>query len=127
MALEQHGVAGETASWILKLGDPLGAAGVLSALFVISAVLSTTSNNGAAAVILSPVAWQVSQTSGLALEKTLLAVAFGTSCAYMLPFAHQCNLMVMGPGGYRTKDFAKVGLGMSLVMAIMTIVMLVVI
>ncbi len=127
MALEQHGVAGETANWILTLGGPFGTAGVLSALFVISAVLSTTSNNGAAAVILSPVAWQVSQSSGLALEKSLLAVAFGTSCAYMLPFAHQCNLMVMGPGGYRTKDFAKVGLGMSIVMAVMTIVMLVLI
>lgn len=124
MALEQQGVAGETASLILQLESPLGSAGVFAALFVISAVLSTTSNNGAAAVILAPVAWQVSQASGLELEKTFMAVAFGTSCAFMLPFAHQCNLMVMGPGGYRTRDFARVGIGMSLVMAAGTVLML---
>jgi di/tricarboxylate transporter len=124
MALEQHGVAGDTAAFILNLQAPLGSAGVFSALFVVSAVLSTTSNNGAAAVILAPVAWQVSAASGLPLEKTFMAVAFGTSCAFMLPFAQGCNLMVMGPGGYHTRDFARVGLGLSLVMAAGTIVVL---
>jgi len=38
-----------------------------------------------------------------------LGVAYGASCAFILPFAHQCNLMIMGPGGYKTKDFVKVG------------------
>lgn len=124
MALEQHNVAGETAKLILHVQPALGSAGLFSALFLISAVLSTTSNNGAAAVILAPVAWQVSVSSGIPAEKTLMAVAFGTSCAFLLPFAHQCNLMVMGSGGYRTRDFARVGLGMSLVMAASTILAL---
>ncbi len=124
MALEQHGVAGEMATFLVQLKSPLGSSGVFAALFVVSAVLSTTSNNGAAAVILAPVAWQVSSMSGLDLSKTFMAVAFGTSCAFMLPFAHQCNLMVMGPGGYRTKDFARVGIGMSLTMAVATVIIL---
>lgn len=124
IALEQHGVAAGTASFILGVEPALGTGGVIAALFVIAAVLSTTSNNGAAAVILAPVAYEVALGSTLGFDKTFLAVAFGTSCAYVLPFAHQCNLMVMGAGGYRTRDFARVGIGMSLVMAAGTIVML---
>ena len=124
IALEQHGVAAGMADFILGVEPWLGTGGVIAALFVISAVLSTTSNNGAAAVILAPVAYQVALGSPLGFDKTFLAVAFGTSCAFVLPFAHQCNLMVMGAGGYRTKDFARVGIGMSLVMAAGTILML---
>ena len=124
LALEQRGVAQEMASGVLALEGSLGAPGVIAVLFLVSAVLSTTSNNGAAAVILAPVAWEVTQGSGIPLEKTFMAVAFGTSCAFLLPFAHQCNLLVMGPGGYVTRDFARVGLGMSIVMAIGTVVLL---
>jgi len=124
IALEHHGIAAGTARAIVAIEPALGSAGVIAALFVISAILSTTSNNGAAAVILAPVAFAVAGHSTLSIETSFLAVAFGTSCAYVLPFAHQCNLMVMGAGGYRTKDFARVGLGMSLVMAAGTIVML---
>jgi di/tricarboxylate transporter len=51
----------------------------------------------------------------------LLAVAFGCSCAFVVPFAHQCNLMVATPGGYQTKDFAKVGAGLSLVVAVVAV------
>ena len=77
----------------------------------------TTSNNAATAVILAPVAAQAAAAGGIDLTKAFLAVAYGTSCAFLLPFAHQCNLMVMGPGAYETRDFARVGLGMSLVVA----------
>ncbi len=86
--------------------------------------LSTTSNNAATAVILAPVAWMAAQGSGISPTKAFLAVAYGTSCAFLLPFAHQCNLMVMGPAAYETRDFVRAGLGMSVVVAIGTITLL---
>jgi di/tricarboxylate transporter len=58
------------------------------------------------------------------VNKAFLAVAYGASCAFVLPFAHQCNLMIMGPGGYQTKDFAKVGIGLSIVMGVTAVVLL---
>ncbi|MHC5011921.1 MAG: SLC13 family permease [Planctomycetota bacterium] len=121
IALEQHGVAQLAADAIRQVQPLLGSPGILAGLFLIAAVLSTTSNNGAAAVILAPVAAKVAADSGIPITRAFLAVAYGTSCAFMLPFAHQCNLMVMGPGGYTTRDFARVGLGMSIVMAASTI------
>ncbi len=124
IALDQQGVAAHVASGILGLREALGEPGILAALYLLAALLSTTSNNAATAVILAPVAAQVATAGDIDLSKAFLAVAYGTSCAFLLPFAHQCNLMVMGPGGYETRDFARVGLGMSLVTAAGTIALL---
>jgi di/tricarboxylate transporter len=123
-ALYQTGVAGKMAAALFPSGSSLSELYVFGVLFTVSAVLSVTSNNAAAAVILAPVAFAAAQSSGVDVGKTFLAVAYGASCAFILPFAHQCNLMVMGPGGYRTKDFAKVGIGMSIVMGLTAVLLL---
>jgi len=58
------------------------------------------------------------------LHDAFLAVAFGATCVFMLPFGNQCNLMIMGPGGYRTLDFLRAGSGLTLIMALTTVVLL---
>jgi di/tricarboxylate transporter len=123
-ALFQTGVAGKLAATLFPAGTGLGQFYVFGVLFLVSAVLSTTSNNAAAAVILAPVAYAAAQSSGVDVGEAFLAVAYGASCAFVLPFAHQCNLMIMGPGGYGTKDFVKVGIGLSVVMAVTAVVFL---
>jgi di/tricarboxylate transporter len=123
-ALFQTGVAGKLAATLFPAGMSLGNFYVFGVLFAVSAVLSTTSNNAAAAVILAPVAYAAAASSGVDVGKAFLAVAYGASCAFVLPFAHQCNLMVMGPGGYETKDFARVGIGLSILMGVTAVVLL---
>jgi di/tricarboxylate transporter len=123
-ALYQTGVAGKLAANLFPAGMELGQFYVFGVLFAVSALLSTTSNNAAAAVILSPVAYAAAESSGVDVGMAFLAVAYGASCAFVLPFAHQCNLMIMGPGGYKTKDFVKVGIGLSIVMAVTAVVLL---
>jgi di/tricarboxylate transporter len=123
-ALFQTGVAGKLAATLFPAGTELGKFYVFGVLFAVSALLSTTSNNAAAAVILAPVAYAAAESSGVDVGMAFLAVAYGASCAFILPFAHQCNLMIMGPGGYQTKDFVKVGTGLSIVMAVTAVVLL---
>jgi len=124
IALEKTGVAAIMAESILDLKPLVGEHGLLACLFIVSAVLSTTSNNGAAAVILAPVAARAAAGATFDVEQAFLAVAYGASCAFVLPFAHQCNLMVMGSGGYTTRDFVRVGVPLSIIMAITTIALL---
>ncbi|MEN8691972.1 MAG: SLC13 family permease [Desulfobacterales bacterium] len=123
-ALFQTGVAGKLAATLFPAGMGLGQFYVFGVLFAISTLLSVTSNNAAAAVILSPVAYAAAESSGVDVGMAFLAVAYGASCAFVLPFAHQCNLMIMGSGGYQTKDFVKVGSGLSIVMAVTAVVLL---
>jgi di/tricarboxylate transporter len=123
-ALFQTGVAGKLAATLFPADMGLGQFYVYGVLFAVSALLSTTSNNAAAAVILAPVAFAAAESSGVDVGKAFLAVAYGASCTFILPFAHQCNLMIMGPGGYKTKDFVKVGAGLSIVMAATAVILL---
>ncbi len=44
-----------------------------------------------------------------------MAVAIGTACEFLTPIGHQCNTLVMGPGGYRFGDYARLGLPLSLI------------
>jgi len=123
LALETTGVAALVANAILGATAPLGVAATLPSLFFLAMAVSVTSSNSAAAVIIAPVAGSVAASGAVGLEAGLLAVAYGCSCAFVLPLA-QWNLMVMGPGGYQARDFLRFGAGLSLVMAATTVAML---
>ena len=115
IAMEQHGVAAAIAQGV-EFGGALGPWGVLACLFLLSAVVSNATSNAAAAVVLSPVALQAALGSGVSVVAALLAVAFGASCAFLLPFSSQALILVMAPGGYRPRDFFRVGLIQSALM-----------
>jgi len=34
----------------------------------------------------------------------------GASCAFLTPIGHQCNALILGPGGYRFGDYWRMGL-----------------
>lgn len=123
LAMETTGVAATVAQAILGVTAPLGPAATLAGLFVLAAAVSVTSSNSAAAVIIAPIAANIASHGEIGLEPALLAVAYGCSCAFVLPFS-QWNLMVMGPGGYTAGDFLRFGAGLSLVMGVTTIGML---
>ncbi len=120
-ALETHGVASLVAGGVVDGLSPVGVPAVLAVLFLLAALVSTTSSNAAAAVILSPVAAQAAMAMNINPRTALLAVAYGCSCAFLVPFAHQCNLMVAAPGGYKTRDYLVVGSGLTLVVCVVAI------
>ncbi len=125
LALGETGVADKAAYGILHLKDYGGTVMMIFCMFSLSAVIATMVNNGAAAVVLAPVAVTIAEeTPGLEINTAFLAVAFGASCAFVLPFGNQCALMVMGPGGYQAKDYLRAGVGITILMAIMTVLLL---
>jgi len=124
LALDHTGVAARAAQGILHLETYGGTSMLLFCLFALSALIATMVNNGAAAVVLAPVAATIATEAGIPMNKTFLAGAFGASCAFVLPFGNQCALMVMGPGGYRAKDYVRAGVGITILMTIVTIGML---
>jgi di/tricarboxylate transporter len=45
----------------------------------------------------------------------MMGVSLAASAAYMTPFSHKANLLVMGAGGYRVVDYLRVGTPLTLV------------
>ena len=48
----------------------------------------------------------------------LMAVAIGAACDFLTPIGHQCNTLVMGPGGYRFSDYWRLRLPLSLIVIV---------
>ncbi|WP_207436402.1 hypothetical protein, partial [Sabulibacter ruber] len=47
------------------------------------------------------------------------AVAVGAGSDFLTPIGHQCNTLVMGPGGYRFADYPRLGVPLSLLVLVL--------
>jgi di/tricarboxylate transporter len=88
-------------------------AGSMAIVVVVFALTTTVMTNlitnAAAASILTPVALGIAARLGLNPVTLLALLATCISFTFINPFSHQSNLMVMGPGAYTTRTFAKFG------------------
>ncbi|KAF0976526.1 hypothetical protein FDP41_004425 [Naegleria fowleri] len=77
-------------------------------VFITILVTSVITNNAAVSVCL-PLAISVAQANSLNPRCFAIAVIMAASTTFILPIGYQCNLLIMGPGGYSTWDFIKCG------------------
>ena len=75
-------------------------------------------NNAATVLVMAPVAATFAQNMGMRPEPFLMAVAVGAGSDFLTPIGHQCNTLVMGPGGYRFGDYARLGAPLSLLIVL---------
>jgi di/tricarboxylate transporter len=76
-------------------------------------------NNAATVLVMAPIAASFAAKLGLNPDPFLMAVAIGAACDFLTPIGHQCNTLVMGPGGYRFGDYARLGLPLSLLVIVL--------
>jgi di/tricarboxylate transporter len=90
------------------------------ALMMLAAMLITPFlNNAATVLVMAPIAASFAQKLGLRPDAFLMAVALGAACDFLTPIGHQCNTLVMGPGGYRFADYARLGAPLSLLILLL--------
>ncbi len=54
----------------------------------------------------------------------VMTISLSASASFMSPVAHPANILIMGPGGYRFIDYIKVGLPLTIVCLITTLLVL---
>jgi len=84
----------------------------LLGLMVVTSLLSQVISNTATAVLLAPVAVQLSGLLGVGPEPLLIGVAVAASTAFATPVASPVNALVLGPGDYRFGDFVRAGVAL---------------
>ena len=72
-------------------------------------------NDAATVLVMAPMAATFAGRLGYRPDAILMAVAVGAACDFLTPIGHQCNTMVMGPGGYKFADYARLGAPLSLI------------
>ncbi|MGF7152020.1 di/tricarboxylate transporter [Sphingomonas zeicaulis] len=108
-SFETSGAAAIAAQMIGQVLAGMPLVGVLAVLCGLTLLLSIFLNNVATAIIIGPLALDAATLLGIPPDAALLAVLIGASSDFLTPIGHQNNLLVMGPGGYRFLDYARMG------------------
>ncbi len=120
-AVAQTGLSEVLAQGLLTLAG-LGTVAAMVGLYLTTNVLTELITHKAAAVLMLPVALAMAVELGVEPKAFALVVAVAAAASFMTPIGYQTNLMVMAAGGYRPRDYLKVGLPVSLlVMTVATI------
>jgi di/tricarboxylate transporter len=90
---------------------PLGA---LALILIAAMAVTPFLNNAATVLVMAPIAARFATDLGHRPDAFLMAVAVGAACDFLTPIGHQCNTLVMGPGGYRFGDYWHLGLPLSI-------------
>ena len=112
--METSGTTHLIAQYFVDVGGGLGPVAIVGLVIAAAMALSNIVNNAAAAVLMAPLALQLANGLGMNGDPLLMAVAVGSSCAFLTPIGHQSNLLVMGPGGYEFGDYWRLGLPVSM-------------
>ncbi len=108
-ALEKTGAAKLVSELIVNLAGSGGPLLVLSVFYLITLALTEVMSNTATAALITPIAIVTANALGVDSRPFLVAVMFAASLAFMSPIGYQTHLLVFNPGGYKVKDFIKVG------------------
>ena len=113
----------------VKIADLLGIIGgdspymTLTVVFLGCIFMDTMITNVASAVFMFPIAMAMAGSFGVNGMPFAITVMVGASCSFTSPMGDQTNLMVYGPGGYKFTDFVKIGIPLSVVVGIVTIIL----
>ncbi len=120
-ALIESGGASWMANHSITILQPLGPAGIVVGMFLLTLLLTSFVTNVAAVSIVFPIAFSLVHDLNLNPTSVYLSIAFAASAAFITPMSYQTNLMVYGPGNYKMKDFVKIGMPMTLIYAILSL------
>jgi di/tricarboxylate transporter len=102
---------GGASPWILQL-----------ALAVLTLLFSQVMSNVGATVMMVPVAISVAVATGGNPSAYALIVAVSSSNTFLISSGHPALMMVTGPGGYKSRDFLRAGIPLTLVVLSITLV-----
>lgn len=125
-ALVNSGVANAIANGLVVVGEAMGIgdAGLYGAVYLATVIISNIVTNNAAAALVFPIALDAAEQTGASQILMSYTLMLGASASFMTPFGYTTNLMIYGPGGYKSKDFLAIGGPLQVILWIFTTVLL---
>ncbi|MCB0920154.1 MAG: anion permease, partial [Actinobacteria bacterium] len=124
-AIDKSGAAEWVAGGLVQLSQTLG--GPITALLLIyltTMLVTELITNNAAALLMFPFALKTAEIYEVEPRPFIIALTLAASASFVTPIGYQTNMMVYGPGGYRFSDFMRVGLPISLLLAVVAMILI---
>jgi len=120
-AVDKSGLADIGSSYILQMAESvhIGSYGTLFLIFIMTSIAAQLMTNFGAAVIMFPIVIGAAEGLGVSPYPFVFTMMAAAGCNFMTPITYQTNLMVFGPGGYRFMDFPRLGVPLTLLVAVL--------
>jgi di/tricarboxylate transporter len=118
-ALRTTGGTDLIAEWLSAATGELPPMGSLALILTVAMAVTPFLSSAATVLVMAPIGASLAGRLGLNPDPFLMAVAVGAACDFLTPIGHQCNTLVMGPGGYRFGDYWRLGLPLSVIVIIL--------
>ncbi len=124
LAMQETGAANLIAEGVLNVAGSLGPWGIIVGLYLVTAVATMVIPTAALVVLMAPIVLKASADMGISPQTSMMAMAIAASASFTSPISHPANLLVMGPGGYSFKDYVKIGVPLTILVLIVTMLLL---
>ncbi len=123
LAMEKTGTAAFLSDLIVRHISGLGSTAVLASFFALTVLLTQPMSNQAAALVVLPIAVATANKLGLNPRSFVMCVTFAASCSFLTPLEPSC-VLVYGPGRYRFFDFTRVGLPLTALVFVVSMLLI---
>jgi len=124
IAMEKSGAASFLAGGVVGLVGAYGPLAVIAGLFLLTTLASQFMPNPVVTVLMAPIAVNTAVSLDISPYTLMMAVAIAASASFLSPVGHPANVLIMGPGGYRIKDYMRVGAPLTLLVLIVSLLVL---
>jgi di/tricarboxylate transporter len=124
LAMTKTGTTSLFAGALTQMLSPFGPMALLLGLLLLTVLLSQAMKGAAVSAVIAPIAIQAATQIGADPRALAMGVALATSMAFLTPLGHPVNILMVGPGGYKFSDFFRVGLPLTILLFIVTMLVL---
>jgi len=124
LAMEESGAAELFAREVVGRAAEAGPSFLIGSLFLLCAFAAQFVPTSAVAVLVAPIALSTAAELNLSAQALLMVVAVGSSCAFLTPFGHPVNLLVMSVGGYKVTDYTRAGAPLFVLLLLLVVFLL---
>ncbi len=122
--MRKTGLADWIANGLLEIGQPLGLLALLFIVYFLTNLFTEMITNTASAVLMLPIGIEMAETVGVDSAGFAVVIAIAASASFITPIGYQTNLIVYEPGGYTFTDYMKVGLPLSLMVMVTSVLII---